>query len=93
MGARRRSHVTTERLSEALREALGLELTQRLGAEAPQVVSAWSRQLPATLGPGVVMYARIRRNHHSEIVESAGGDGDAAFQRLVEQCSRLGARG
>jgi hypothetical protein len=61
MGARRRSHVT----SEQLREALVLELTQRLGAGVPLVVSFWFRQLPAMLGPGVVMFARVRRNHHS----------------------------
>lgn len=80
--------MTLEERSAALRDALVRELGQRLGAEqAPRVLSAWSRRVPAAAGGGVVMFARVGRNGHTEVLEASGGDGDVAFGRLVERCA------
>lgn len=79
--------VTIEGRSNALRDALIEELRRRHGTDAPQVQYAWSRAVPPTSGAGVVMFARVRHNHRSAVVEASGLDGDAAFTRLVERAS------
>lgn len=79
--------VTMEGRSNALRDALVEELRRQHGADAPQVQYAWSRAVPPTSGAGVVMFARVRHNHRSAVVEAAGPDGDTAFTRLLERAS------
>lgn len=77
--------MTIEGQSSALRDALIEELRRHEGENAPQVQYAWSRAVPPATGAGVVMFARVRRNHRSAIVEAAGPDGDTAFTRLVKR--------
>jgi hypothetical protein len=79
--------VTTDGRSSALRDALIEELRRHHGADAPQVLFAWSRAVPPATGAGVVMFARVRFKHRSAVVEAAGPDGDTAFSRLVERAS------
>jgi hypothetical protein len=79
--------VTIDGRSNALRDALIEELRRHHGDDAPVVQYAWSRAVPPTPGSGVVMFARVRHNHRSTIVEAAGPDGDTAFTRLVERTS------
>ncbi len=79
--------VTIEGRSNALRDALTEELRRHHGADTPQVMYAWSRAVPPASGAGVVMFARVRFNHRSTIVEAAGPDGDTAFTRLVQRAS------
>jgi hypothetical protein len=79
--------VSIDGQSSALRDALTEELRRTHGADPPQVLYAWSRAIPPTSGSGVVMFARVRFNHRSTIVDAAGPDGDTAFARLVERAS------
>ncbi len=79
--------VSIDGRSSALRDALAEELHRQHGGDTPQVMYAWSRAVPPASGAGVVMFARVRFNHRSAIVEAAGPDGDTAFNRLVQRAA------